>query len=226
MYDSRSSGIIYQKIVWGEADDYKSNNCINSVDWFKSSGVLRFIGGRYDRFDKNQFHFFRLGGLMTRKNSNLILEGLSESRVDEDEKLLEGVKADVRNKVEALMVIELLMKDFKISIKEVQSLFESAEHVQESSNEVLGNNFKISLEQNKRSMSVDNISLHKGWGEKEIKNSIEKCTRTPESVASTLNSSDWIEGKDWQKAAGSNDKKIRLKATDTFGNPMFLTIQF
>lgn len=163
---------------------------------------------------------------MTRKNSNLILEGLSESRVDGDEKLLEGVKADVRNKVEALMVIELLMKDFKISIKEVQSLFESAEPVQESSNEVLGNNFKISLEQNKRSMSVDNISLHKGWGEKEIKNSIEKCTRTPESVASTLNSSDWIEGKDWQKAAGSNDKKIRLKATDTFGNPMFLTIQF
>ena len=130
-----------------------------------------------------------------RGNQSLILEGLANKEISGSD-ILEGVKADVRNKKEALMVIELLMKDFKISLEEVKSLFESAEPVSESSEVV------------------------------EIKNTIEKCARTPESITSTLNSSDWIEGKDWKKAAGSNDKKIRLKGTDSFGNVMFLIIQF
>lgn len=146
-----------------------------------------------------------------RGNQSLILEGLANKDTD----ILEGVKADVRNKKEALMVIELLMKDFDISLKEVNSLFES---VQES--------VKISLEQNKRSCALSNLSLKKGWGDNEIKNTISDCEATPESIASKLNAADWIVGKDWKKAAGSNDKKIRLKGTDTFGNSMFLTVQY
>jgi hypothetical protein len=151
---------------------------------------------------------------------NKILEGLSESRIEEGK----GIKCDIRTREEALMCIELIMKDYKITVKEVEKLFESA--VQEGSDETVGQNIKLTLKQGQANCSLDNISLHRGWGEREIKNMIENCIRTPESIASTLNASDWIEGKDWKKGAGSNDKRIKLKATDTFGNPMFLFIEF
>ena len=149
----------------------------------------------------------------------MILEGLSKSRVDEHK----GVKANVRNKKEALMVIELFMKEFNISVEDIKSV------VSESVEDKVGQSCKLGLSYiggNGGSLDLSDISLHNGWGEKEIKNSIENCARTPESIASVLNSSDWIVGKDWKKGAGSNDKSIKLVGSDSFGNKMRLTIKF
>ena len=151
-----------------------------------------------------------------------ILEGLNDLRIDEGK----GIKCDIQNRTEALMCIELIMKDYKITIKDIEALLESA--IPEGI-ETVGSDCKLSLEYtggNAGSLSLSNISLHNGWGEREIKNTIEDCVRTPESIASTLNAADWIVGKDWKKGAGSNDKEIKLIGTDTFGNKMRLTIKF
>lgn len=155
-------------------------------------------------------------------NQVQILEGLNNSRIDEGK----GIKCDIRNRTEALMCIELIMKDYKITIKDIEALLESA--IPEGT-ETVGSKCKLNLEYvggTSGSLSLSNISLHNGWGEREIKNTIEDCIRTPESIASTLNASDWIVGKDWKKGAGSNDKAIKLVGSDNFGNKMRLTIKF
>lgn len=74
--------------------------------------------------------------------------------------------------------------------------------------------------------SLANLSLHDGWGEKEIKNVIADCPRDGKKIASKLNAEEWISGNFKAMGAGTNEKGCTLSHTDVWGNKSLLTIKY